>query len=79
MRSWRLQDQVGIVRNCHELGDCQSSQEGIVHCLEVGYLKLQVFSAEVFLSPKSYRKSNLADGGCHCSRYYAMERCPTGA
>jgi hypothetical protein len=79
VQSWHLQDQVGIVRNCHEFGECRLSQEGIVHYLEVGYLELQIFSAEVFLSLISYGMSDLTDGGCRCSRDYTMERCTIGA
>jgi hypothetical protein len=30
MWSKHLQNHVGIVRNCHELGDCRPSQEGVV-------------------------------------------------
>jgi hypothetical protein len=67
------------VRNCHELGECQPYEEGVVRCLEVGYLELQVFSAKVFPSLESYGKSDLTNGGCCYSRYYAMEQCPTGA
>jgi hypothetical protein len=37
---WHLQDQVGIVRNRHELGEFQPSPENIVRHLEIGDLKL---------------------------------------
>jgi hypothetical protein len=52
------------VRNCHEFGECRPSQESVVRHLEVGYLKMQVFSAEIFLSPEGYGKSGLTDRSC---------------
>jgi hypothetical protein len=68
VRSWHFQNQVGIVRNFHELGECRPSQEGVVCYLKVNYLKLQVFS-----SPEGYRKSDLTYEGCCYTRDYAME------
>jgi hypothetical protein len=61
------------VGNCHKLGECQPPKEHIVCHLEVGYLKLHVLRAEVFLNPDGHRKSDLADRGHHCSRDYSME------
>jgi hypothetical protein len=46
--------------------------------LKVSYLKLQVFSTEIFLSPKGHRKSNLADGGLYHARDYSVEWSLTG-
>jgi hypothetical protein len=66
------------VRNCYELGDCRQSKESIVCCLEVNYLKLQVFNAEVFSSPEGHEKSDLANGGRCCARDYAMKQGSTG-
>jgi hypothetical protein len=40
-----------MVKNIHKLGECWSSMESIVCYLEVGYLKLQVFSTEIFPTP----------------------------
>jgi hypothetical protein len=42
------------VRNHHELGECRSPQESVVHRLDVGNHKLQVFCAKVFLGPKVF-------------------------
>jgi hypothetical protein len=72
-----LQDQVGIVRNCHELGKCRPSEERVVCHLEVGYLKLHVLSTEVFPSLEGHEKSDLANGGCCCVGDYSVERSPT--
>jgi hypothetical protein len=66
------------VRNCYELGECQSPEERVVLHLEVSYLELQMLSTEVFLSPESHEKSDLADGSRYCSGDYSMERCPFG-
>jgi hypothetical protein len=63
----------------HELGECWSSQESDVRSLEIDDLKLYSIRAEIFLSPKGYGKRDLIDGGCCCTREYAMERSPTGA
>jgi hypothetical protein len=35
-----LSDQVGIMRDHHELGECRPSQESFVCCLEISDLKL---------------------------------------
>jgi hypothetical protein len=67
------------VRNCHELGECRPFQEAIVHCLEVSYLELQVFSMEVSPSLEGYRKGDLINGCCHYSEDYAMEQSLIGA
>jgi hypothetical protein len=63
----------------HKLGECWSSKESGVRCLRVGYLMLQVFITEIFLSPKGHRKSDLVDGGCYCTRDYVVKRSPTRA
>jgi hypothetical protein len=47
----------------HELGECRSSQESVVHNLEISDLKLYSLCAEIFSSPEGYRKRNLTDGG----------------
>jgi hypothetical protein len=75
---WHLQDQIGVMWNCHELRECWPSQESVVRGLEIGDLKLFVFHAEVFLSPKGYGKEDLDDGGCCYPRDNAMEGSPTG-
>jgi hypothetical protein len=79
MRSWHIYYQVGIVWDYHKLGECRPPEECIVRRLEVKYLKLQVFRMEIFLSPKGYGKSNLANGGRCCTSVYALKRSPTGA
>jgi hypothetical protein len=76
---WHLQDQVGIMWDHHELGECQLSQESIVRSLKISNLKLYSLRAEIFPSPKGYGKSDLTNGGCCCTRDYAMERNTTGA
>jgi hypothetical protein len=78
-RPWHLQDQVGIMWDHHELGECQPSQESIVRSLKISDLKLYGLCAEIFLNPEGYGKSDLADGGCCCTRDYAMKRSSTGA
>jgi hypothetical protein len=55
------------------------SQESVVCSLKIGDLKLYGLRVEIFLSPKGYRKSDLADGGHCCTRDYAMERSLTRA
>jgi hypothetical protein len=40
MRPWHLQDQVGIMWDHHELGECRPSQESIVSHLEIGDLEM---------------------------------------
>jgi hypothetical protein len=67
------------VWNHHELGECLSSQESIVHSLKIGHLELHGFSLEVLSSPEGYRKKDLSDGHHYCTRDYAMERSLTGA
>jgi hypothetical protein len=76
---WHLQDQIGIMWDCHEFGECRSSQESVVHSLDISDLKLYSFRTENFPSPAGYEKRHLTDGGCCCTRYYTMERSPTGA
>jgi hypothetical protein len=51
----------------------------LVHYLKIDYLELKVLSTEVFLSPESYEKSDMTDGGRCCARDYVMKRGPTGA
>jgi hypothetical protein len=63
----------------HELREGRPSQESVVHSLKIDDLKLYSLCAEIFLSPEGYRKRNLTDWGCCCTRDYAMERSPTGA
>jgi hypothetical protein len=76
---WHHQDQVGVVRNCYKLGECQPSQESIIRSLKIGDLKLYGLRAEIFRSSECHRKSDLADGGRCYTRDYAMEGSPTGA
>jgi hypothetical protein len=78
-RPWHLQDQVGVMWDHHEFGECRPSQESIVHSLKIGDLKLYTFRAKNFPSPEGYMKSDLTDGGCCYTRDYATERSPTGA
>jgi hypothetical protein len=68
-----LQNQVGIVKNCHELGECRPPEECVVCRFEIGYLKLHALGVEVLPSPKGHGKSDLATGGCCCSEDYSME------
>jgi hypothetical protein len=76
--SWHIQYQVGIVQNYHELGECQPSQESVVHSLKIGNLELYSFSLEVLSSPEGYRKRDLTDGHCYCTGDYVVERSSTG-
>jgi hypothetical protein len=75
---WHLQDQVGIVGNRHEHGECRPPQESVVCYVKVGNLELQVFCMEVFMSPEGYKKSDLTDGSHYYSKDYAVEWNPTG-
>jgi hypothetical protein len=66
------------MRDRHELGVCQPSEESIIRYLKIGDLK-QESSCGNFPSPKGYGKIDLTDLG-HCyTRDYAMERYSTGA
>jgi hypothetical protein len=76
---WHLQDQVGVMWDHHELGECWPSQESIVRSLKIGDLKLYGLCAEIFPSTEGYGKSDLADGGCCCTRDYALKRSSIGA
>jgi hypothetical protein len=77
-RPCHLQDQVSVIWDRHELGECQPSQERVVRNPEIRDLKLYSLHAENFLSPEGYRKRDLANGG-HCyTRDCAMERRTTG-
>jgi hypothetical protein len=58
---------------CHELGERQPLEKRNVCRFEIGYLELDVLGEEVFPSLKGYSKSDLADGGHHCSRDYSVE------
>jgi hypothetical protein len=78
MQPWHLQDQVGITWYRHELGECRLFQESILRSLEIDDIKLYSLHAEIFPSPKGYRKRDLTDRGCCCTRDYAIERSPTG-
>jgi hypothetical protein len=78
-RPWHLQEQVGIMWDRHELGECRPFQENVVHSLEIGDLKLYSLRTEIFLSPEGYRKKDLNDEGHCCTRDYAMERSMIGA
>jgi hypothetical protein len=53
----------GIMWDCHELGECQLSQESVVRSIKIGDLKLYSLHAEIFLSPDGYEKRNLIDRG----------------
>jgi hypothetical protein len=77
-RPWHLQDQVGVMWDRHELGECRPSQESVVCSLKIGDLKLYSFCVEIFLSPKGHEKNDPTDGGCCCTREYAMKRSSTG-
>jgi hypothetical protein len=62
----------------NKLGECWPPQESIIRYLKIDDLKLNVFCAEIILSPDGHRKSDPTDR-CHCyARDYAVERCPTG-
>jgi hypothetical protein len=71
--AWHLQDQVCIIRNCHELGEPWPPGQCIVCHFEIGYLKQYVLSSDVLLCPKGHEKSDLADGGRCCSGDYSVE------
>jgi hypothetical protein len=77
-RPWYLQDQVGIVWNCHKLGECQLSEESVVCSFKIGNLKRYGLRAEIFSSPEGYGKGYLTNGGHCCTRDYVMERSLTG-
>jgi hypothetical protein len=49
---WHLQDQVGAMRDHHELGECRPSQESVVHRLKIGDLKLYSLCVEIVPSPE---------------------------
>jgi hypothetical protein len=70
---WYLSDQVGILRNCHELGECRPPEECIVCRFKIGYFKLHVLSVEIFLSLESHGKSDLIDRVRCCPRDYSVE------
>jgi hypothetical protein len=76
---WHLQDQVGVMQDHHEFGECRSSQESVVRSLKIGDLKLYSLRAEIFSSPEGYGKRDMTNGGCCYTRDYAMERSSTGA
>jgi hypothetical protein len=78
-RPWHLQDQVGIMSDCHEHRECWPSQESIVRSLKICDLKLYSLRVEIFPRPEGYEKRDLTDRGCCCTRDYAMERSQTGA
>jgi hypothetical protein len=67
------------MRDHHELGECQPSQESIICRLKIDDLKLYSLCAEIVPSLECYKKSDLTDGGPCCTRDYAMERSPTSA
>jgi hypothetical protein len=77
-RPWHLQDQVGVMWDCLELGECRPSQESIVRSLKIDDLKLYTFYVEIFPSPEGHGENDLADGGYCYTRDYAIERSPTG-
>jgi hypothetical protein len=54
-------------------------KDAVVRRLEVGYLELQIFSTEAFLSPKAYGKRDLTDESRCCTRDYVVKWSPTGA
>jgi hypothetical protein len=62
-RPWHLQDEVGIMQDCHELGECRPSQESVVRGLKICDLKLCSLRVEIFLSLEGYKKRVLTDGG----------------
>jgi hypothetical protein len=78
-RPWHLQDQVGVMWDCHEFGECRPSQESVVHSLKISDLKLCSFRVKIFSCPEGYGKSDLTGRGCCCTRDYAMERSLTRA
>jgi hypothetical protein len=78
-RSWHLQNQVGVMWNCNELGECRSFQESIVRSLKISDLELYSLCVEIQLSPKNYWERYLTDGSRYCTWDYAMERGPTAA
>jgi hypothetical protein len=45
-----LQDQVGIVRNYHELGECMPPEECVVCRFKISYLKLHILGSKIFSS-----------------------------
>jgi hypothetical protein len=64
VRSWNLQDQVSIMRDCHKFGECRLTEKSIVCGFEISNLELQVFSTKNFPSPESHRNRKLAAGSC---------------
>jgi hypothetical protein len=76
---WHFHDQVGIMWDHHEFGECWLSQESVVRSLKISDQKLYSYHAEIFPSPEGYGKSDLTDRGFYYTRDYAMERSPTGA
>jgi hypothetical protein len=45
---------------------------------QFGDLKLYSFHAKIFPSPEGHKENTLVNGGCCCTKDYAMERSPTG-
>jgi hypothetical protein len=48
-------------------------------CLKIRHLELCGFSSEIFLSPEDYRKGDLINRRCYCTRDYTIEGSLTGA
>jgi hypothetical protein len=53
------------VRHNHELGESWSAEDGVVCCVEVGDLEVDVVNAEVLRGVELYRQSDLPERlGC---------------
>ena len=60
--------------HCHELGQCRSSQYGVVGSFEVGYFELDVLCQEVMFCTECDWKGNRANWCRRISGNNAIER-----
>ena len=69
---------VWMVRNCHELGNRWQTEEQMVRGAQVGHLKLDWLSAEIFQCTKNHIQPDASQWGAGKAGYDAVECRPTG-
>src|SRR4051812_2222979 len=75
--AWKLHLEVGLMSAEHELGKCGQAQQCMIGTAEVGDLKPNRLSPEIFLSAKDDIQPNTPQGGARQSRDNPMEGRPT--
>src|SRR3954466_13719441 len=75
--SWELHLEVSLMSVEHELGKCGQAQQCMIGTAEVGHLKPNRLSSEMFFCAKYDVQPNATHGGARQSRNKPVESRPT--